>query len=227
MKKYAIIVAGGTGSRMHGDVPKQFLLLAGKPILMHTIQRFFETDAEMEIIVVIPKNEIDSWKKRCADFSFIIPHQVIGGGQTRFHSVKNGLDAVKEKSIVAVHDGARPLASKALINRCFLEAEKYGNAVPAISISESMRKMDGSQSVIVDRDKFVLIQTPQCFESEILIRAYRVDDQPVFTDDASVVEHSGKSIHLINGERENIKITYPLDLAIGEAILKKYFPGKT
>lgn len=222
MKKYAIIVAGGTGSRMQGDVPKQFMVLSGKPILMHAIQRFFESEADPEIIVVIPKIEIDAWKKRCVDCSFAIPHQVVGGGETRFHSVKNGLNEVKEKSIVAVHDGARPFASKALINRCFIEAEKYGNAVPAIPLNDSMRKVEGNQSEIADRKNFVLIQTPQCFDSEILIKAYQENDQPEFTDDASIVEHSGKMIHLIEGERENIKITYAVDMVIGEAILKAF-----
>ena len=227
LKKYAIIVAGGSGSRMNGGIPKQFLPLAGLPILMHALRCFHEADASIQLIVAIAENQMESWKKSCDTHSFSIPHDLVAGGNTRFHSVKNGLNAVKEKSLVAVHDGARPFASKRIINRCFLEAGKYGNAVPAIFISESMRKTEGSRSEIVDRNKFVLIQTPQCFDSEILIRAYRVDDQPSFTDDASVVEHSGESVHLIEGERENIKITYPLDLAIGEAILEKYFQEKS
>ena len=221
MKHYAIIVAGGTGSRMNSDVPKQFLLLGGKPILMHTIERFFRADKTIEFIVVIPKNGIDPWKKNCDQHSFTLAHQVIEGGETRFHSVKNGLTAVKEKSIVAIHDGARPFTSNALINSCFSEAEKYGNAVPVIQLNESIRKISGEHSEIADRKSFVIVQTPQCFESEILKKAYTVDHQDIFTDDASVVEFNGIEIYLVQGEPENIKITYPFDLITGESILKK------
>ena len=226
MKRYAIIVAAGSGSRMNADVPKQFMLLAGKPILMHTIQRFFDSDPSVEIIVVVAKNETGSWKKTCDQFSFSIPHHIVEGGETRFHSVKNGLNAVNEKSIVAIHDGARPFVNKAFINRCFMEAEKNGNAVPAIAISESMRIIKGDISEPANRDAIVLVQTPQCFDSEILKAAYKSDHQAEFTDDATVVEFYGETIHLINGERENIKITYPLDLISGESILKKYFQEK-
>lgn len=226
MKHYAIIVAAGSGNRMNADIPKQFMLLASKPILMHTIQRFFEADPFVEIIVVVSKNEIDSWKKTCEQFSFTIPHLMQEGGETRFHSVKKGLNAVNKKSIVAIHDGARPFVNKTLINRCFMEAEKHGNAVPAIPVNESMRRVEGDHSEPADRSAYVLIQTPQCFDSEILKDAYDTDHKNIFTDDASVVEFHGETIHLISGERENIKITYPHDLIIAESILKKYFPEK-
>ncbi len=222
MKKYAIIVAGGNGKRMDSNVPKQFMLLAGVPVLMRTIRCFYDCDSSISIVVVIPDNQRAFWKNSCEKYSFRIPHDVVSGGDTRFLSVKNGLDSVNEKSLVAVHDGARPFVTNNLINRCFIEAEKFGNAVPAVSINESIRMVEGNNSEMAEREKFVLIQTPQCFDSEILKSAYRVDDQSVFTDDASVVEHSGKMIHLIKGERENIKITYAVDLVIGEAILKAF-----
>ncbi len=226
MEQSVIIVAGGSGNRMNAGIPKQFVLLGGKPILMHTTQRFAEADASIEIIVVLPKNEIDGWKALCEKYSFSIAHTVVEGGETRFHSVKNGLAFVKEKSIVAIHDGVRPFASPALINKCFTEAEKNGSAVPAISLNDSIRKTEGDKNSIADRSSFVIVQTPQCFDSEILKAAYELTYQTTFTDDASVVEHSGKKIHLVEGERENIKITYPFDMITGELILQKYFPRK-
>lgn len=221
MKRYAVIIAGGTGSRMNAGIPKQFILLCDKPVLMHTISRFHESDRATEIIVVLPKDEINRWKELCVQYNFSIAHEIVAGGETRFHSVKNGLACVKEKSIVAIHDGVRPFASTALINRCFSEAEKFGNAIPSIPINESIRKIENGENEIADRSSFVIIQTPQCFDSDILEEAYKTDYKNIFTDDASVVEFYGKKIHLTEGEQTNIKITFPFDLMIGETILKK------
>ncbi len=220
MKHYIIIVAGGSGSRMKAETPKQFLLLDGKPILMHTIARFHEADAQMQLIVVLPQKEMEEWKTLCAKHNFNIPHQLAAGGETRFHSVKNGLEFVKEESIVAIHDGVRPFASVALIKKCFVEAEQKGNAVPCIRINESIRKVEEEGSKIADRNSFVIIQTPQYFNSEILKKAYQSEFKNIFTDDASVTESSGEKINLIEGERENIKITFPVDLMLAETILK-------
>jgi 2-C-methyl-D-erythritol 4-phosphate cytidylyltransferase len=226
VKKYAIIVAGGNGRRMDAAVPKQFMLLSGKPVLMHTIRRFFEADPGTEVIIVLPANETGTWKELCVQHSFDIPHHVAKGGETRFQSVKNALEWVKEKSLIAVHDGARPFVSIDLITRSFSEAEQYGNAVPVIPLNESIRSIANAGNKIADRDSFVMVQTPQCFSSEILVDAYRADYRNEFTDDASVVESLGQSIHLIEGERENIKITFPVDFTIGEAILKRILSGK-
>jgi 2-C-methyl-D-erythritol 4-phosphate cytidylyltransferase len=225
VKRYVIIVAGGTGNRMNAGVPKQFLLLGGKPVLMHSLQRFYDADPSTEIIVALPENEIGTWEALCVQHSFTIPHRITKGGETRFHSVKKALEEVKEKSIVAVHDGVRPFADTNLINRCFLEAEQHGNAVPAIPVNDSIRKVENERSEWIDRNAFVIIQTPQCFASEMLKEAYNTEYKSVFTDDASVVELHGQTIHLTEGDRENIKITYPVDLILGEVILKKNFSG--
>jgi len=221
MKKYTIIVAGGSGNRMNTNVPKQFMLLAGKPVLMHTIQRFFDADPSSEIIVVLPQSEINRWKELCTQYSFTVSHHITEGGENRFHSVKIGLALVNENSVVAIHDGVRPFVTADLINRAFSEAEEHGNAVPAIPVNESIRKVEGYTNEIMDRDSFVIIQTPQCFTSEILKKAYSSGYKNIYTDDASVVESCGEKIHLLEGERENIKITYPVDLLFGESILKK------
>jgi 2-C-methyl-D-erythritol 4-phosphate cytidylyltransferase len=226
MKHDVIIVAGGSGNRMMSAVPKQFVLLGGRPILMHTIQRFFHADSSARIIVVLPGSEIGTWKELCKKYNFQISHELTAGGETRFHSVQNGLKLVTEKSVVAVHDGARPFAGVSFIRTCFSEAEKSGNAVPAIPVNESIRRLVGDQSSVTDRSSFRIIQTPQCFSSEVLKEAYKTGFQNNFTDDASVVEFYGEKIHLVEGEQQNIKITYPVDLLIGEAILKEYFPEK-
>jgi 2-C-methyl-D-erythritol 4-phosphate cytidylyltransferase len=221
MKYYAIIVAGGKGSRMKSAVPKQFLLLAGKPILMYSIENFFKAIPAIEIIVVLPKEEMDRWKKLCRSFSFKISHKTVEGGETRFHSVKNGLKEMKANGIVAIHDGVRPLTSVSLIKRCFVKAQKIGNAVPNVSINESLRKIKGKKNKIVDRNAIVAIQTPQCFRVKTLMEAYKAKYSEDFTDDASVFEHYGNKIHLIEGERKNIKITTTQDLALAETLIKQ------
>jgi len=222
--RYVIIVAGGSGARLkseqNGDTPKQFLLLAGKPVLMHTLEKFNQSDRQIKIILVLPEKNIEQWNILCRKYNLQIQHQISLGGETRFHSVKNGLELIKESGVTGVHDGVRPLASVALIKTCYEQAEKFGNAVPCIPVPESIRHIiDKDANEVADRNSFVTIQTPQCFDSEILKKAYSADLDDVFTDDASVVEYSGQPIHLIEGERENIKITYLADFAIAEVFL--------
>lgn len=219
MKKTVIIVAGGIGSRMKSDVPKQFLLLKGIPVLMQTIVAFSKNVPGLSIIVVLPANQIDKWKILCEQYTFGVPHLIAAGGETRYESVKNGLCLISEKCIVAIHDAARPLVSAALIQSAFQVAEEKGNAIPCIELCDSIRQVtqDGNQSI--NRSDFRIIQTPQCFDSDILKKAYDSPYLNNFTDDASVVESYGEHINLIEGHRDNIKITTPSDLKIAEALM--------
>jgi 2-C-methyl-D-erythritol 4-phosphate cytidylyltransferase len=219
VKKYAIIVGGGSGTRMNTAVPKQFMLLDGKPILMHSIAKFAEADPEIEIIVVLRQDQIDFWKQLCIGHNFPVPHSLAAGGETRFHSVKNGLELVTEQGIVGVHDSARPLVSIKTIQTAFKTTEMYGNAVPAIPITDSIRQIDSGLSIAVDRTKYCATQTPQCFLSDILKNAYGQEYKYTFTDDASIVEAFGEKIHLIDGNSDNIKVTTPKDLIIVESLL--------
>ena len=219
-KRYAIIVAGGVGSRMNSSIPKQFLKLDGKPILMHTISKFSENFPDIEIIVALPSEQISYWKQLCEEYQYTVKMTVIEGGESRFHSVKNCLATIKEDGVIAVHDAARPLVSSKTIATAFKAAEMYGNAVPAIPLNDSIRQIDSTLSIAVDRSKYCIIQTPQCFKTEIIKKAYQKDYKYTFTDDATVVESSGEKIHLIDGYSDNIKITTPRDLIIAEALLK-------
>ena len=219
MKKHAIIVAGGKGLRMGNDLPKQFIPINGKPILMRTIESFYNTDNTINIVLVIPASHRDYWAKLCVDYQFMIPHIIALGGETRFHSVRNGLELVDE-GIVAVHDGARPFASHSLIKKCFEEAETKTAVIPVIDSTDSLREvLDSENSQIIDRSRIKMVQTPQVFRSEILKKAYSANLSDTFTDDASVVEAIGQHVHLVKGEITNIKVTTPLDLKIGEIIV--------
>ncbi len=224
MHKYAIIVAGGKGERMGENVPKQFLELAGKPILMHTIEKFYQTFPQTKIILALPENQIDFWEELCYKYGFTkIPHQIVAGGKTRFHSVKNALVLVKETGIVAVHDGVRPLVSTATITNCFAQAEKSGAAIPVVDVVDSLRFVSKQEQTnkAVARSCYKNVQTPQCFKSELLLEAYEQDFDESFTDDASVVEKLGHSIELVQGNIENIKITSPIDLIVAEDLLSR------
>jgi len=222
MEHYAIIVAGGSGSRMKSDVPKQFLLLNGLPVLMHTINAFHNCQAQPQIIVVLPADSHDYWNTLCATHHFEVPHQLISGGETRFHSVKMGLGLIDdEDAIVAVHDAVRPLVSKDIIDDSYECAVKYGNAIVAIKSRDSVRQIKDNRSMSLVRDEIYLIQTPQTFQSAQLKQAYLQPYQPSFTDDASVVEQTGVNINLIGGSYQNIKITFPEDIAIAEFLLKQ------
>ncbi len=219
VEKSVIIVAGGSGTRMGGELPKQFIPLGGLPVLMHTLHRFAGYDPDMEIVVVLPERQIVIWKELCEQHHFEVRHTVACGGETRFHSVKNGLQAVKKEGLIAVHDGVRPLVSHKTMERCFAEAAKAGSAIPVLPSNESLREGTMKQSVAVDRSRFFLVQTPQIFQSKLLRQAYQQPWSPEFTDDASVVEKSGFPVRMVLGNRENIKITHPEDLAIAALLL--------
>jgi len=220
--RYLIVVAGGRGVRMGADLPKQFLLLAGRPLIFHTVSRFTDYDPGMEIIIVLPGGSEKLWKELCGRYDFTQPHHIISGGSERFNSVKNGLSLVRQKSLVAVHDAVRPLVSHDTIDRCFSLAGKKGNAVPFVRPSESIREtLSEKVSRPVSRDAIALVQTPQVFRSDILLAAYAQRYSPSFTDDASVVEAAGNSINLVEGNRENIKITTAEDLLVAEAFFEQ------
>ncbi len=218
-KKTAIIVAGGKGERMNAAIPKQFLELNGKPILMHTIECFHAFDAEMQIIVVLPSSQFEFWDELCKKHNFQIKHQLVAGGDARFYSVKNALDTISEESLIAIHDGVRPLIDSSTIERCFAEAERSGAAIPVIDLIDSIRKIKADKSKAVNRSDYKLVQTPQVFKSEIILKSYEQNFNEAFTDDASVVEAAGFSVNLVEGTRENIKITTALDLKLAEAFL--------
>lgn len=222
MKKYALIVAGGNGSRMGSAIPKQFLMLKGKPILFHTLSVFHQFDSTMKIILALPKDQIDFWKKLLTEIPNVVPHQIIEGGTTRFESVKNALRLIDEEGIVFIHDGVRPLVSVATLKRCLSLAIEKGTAIPVLPINESIRKINGITSAAVDRNQYVTVQTPQVFRSNIILKAYNQEYIPEFTDDASVVEKMGVPISLTEGNLENIKITHPSDLLIASALMESH-----
>lgn len=220
MKAYAVIVAGGKGLRMGGDVPKQFLPIGGKPVLMHTVEAFRRALDDVEIVLVLPAEQHDYWQKLCKDYKFHSPELIAKGGETRFHSVKNGLSLLPNdiEAVVGVHDGVRPFVSKETIRRCFAAAAEGKAVVPVVAVVETVRQIlpDG-KSVTRPRDEYRLVQTPQTFPLALLKEAYQQPFSDAFTDDASVVEALGKDIVMIEGNRENIKITTPSDLRIAES----------
>ncbi len=219
MVQYALIVAGGKGLRMGTELPKQFLPIGGKPVLMRTLEAFYDYNAEIRIILVLPHSQQDYWRQLCREYCFSLPHAIADGGETRFHSVKNGLALVKTPALVGVHDGVRPFVAREVIARCYdLAAEKKA-VIPVIGVVETVRRMGGKGSVTVGRDDYRLVQTPQVFDAELLKAAYEQPYTPHFTDDASVVEALGVSVFLTPGNRENIKITTPFDLKIATALI--------
>jgi 2-C-methyl-D-erythritol 4-phosphate cytidylyltransferase len=219
MNQYVVIVAGGSGKRMGMDTPKQFLELAGRPVLMHTIERFREFNESIEIITVLPENQLRFWTELQKKYSFDVPHTLVKGGSKRFISVRHGLEFVNAPGLVAIHDGVRPLVRIETIQRCFETAEKYGNAIPVVSPADSLRFEDEESSVPVNRMKVKQVQTPQVFDAAKIKQAYLQDFDPSFTDDATVLEKTGEKIHLVDGNRENIKITNPEDLFIAQTLL--------
>ncbi len=224
MKYFAVIVAGGSGKRMGTGTPKQFLELAGLPVLMHTIRRFREFDSSVEIITVLPEDQIIFWTSLQEKYSFDVPQILVRGGAKRFHSVKNGLESINGPGLVAIHDGVRPLVTVETIKRCFSEAGKYGNAIPVMPATDSIRMVTRNGNSIVDRESIRYVQTPQVFDVGLIKKAYRQEFDPGFTDDASVLEKTGVPIRLVEGNRENIKITTPMDLVLAEAVvsMKKF-----
>lgn len=219
MKYTVVIVAGGKGLRMGGDLPKQYITVAGLPILMRTIQAFYQFDADMQIVLVLPADHQPYWQDLCKQYSFDIYHQIATGGETRFHSVSNGL-SLATGALIAIHDGVRPFVSQEVIKRCFDQAEIHKSVVPVIEVVETIRQLEGDNSKTVNRDEFRLVQTPQVFQEQIIRKAYQQPFNPLFTDDASVVEACGYNIHLVEGNRENIKITTPYDLKISTALVE-------
>ncbi|HTH82727.1 MAG TPA: 2-C-methyl-D-erythritol 4-phosphate cytidylyltransferase [Mucilaginibacter sp.] len=219
---YAIIVAGGSGSRMQSAVPKQFLLLNGLPVLMHTLLAFYNSESKPQLILVLPAGFHEHWEQLCAMHNFMVPHQLVNGGETRFHSVKNGLNLVPDHAdtLIAVQDAVRPLTSSTIIDYAYQHAAKHGNAITAVKSRDSVRQLKGDTSVHLNREEIYLIQTPQTFQLAQLKNAYRQDYHTKFTDDASVVEETGIKINLVNGDHQNIKITFPEDIAIAELLLK-------
>jgi 2-C-methyl-D-erythritol 4-phosphate cytidylyltransferase len=220
MKKYAIIVAGGTGSRMGSDIPKQFIKVGKLPILMHTILLFFEYDKAIEIILVLPESQFGLWKELCEEYDFEVAHKVVSGGYSRFQSVSYGLMAISEtEGLVAIHDGVRPFVAKEIIANSFEVASEKSNAITAVKLKDSIRRMenDGSNRAF-DRSKFYLIQTPQTFQLKLIKKAFEAKESPDFTDDATVLEAMGEKVNLIEGSYMNIKITTPEDLIFANAI---------
>lgn len=214
-----IIVAGGKGLRMGNDLPKQFMVVGGKPVLMRTIESFHNFDKSIRIIIALAKDYREHWSSLCKGYGFTVPHEVVDGGETRFHSVKNALDLVGD-GLVAVHDAVRPFASNELLHMCFASAKEHQAVIPVIDVTDSLREItDENESKIVDRSKFRLVQTPQVFETKLLKQAYDVEFSDIFTDDASVVEAFGHKIYLVEGEKTNIKITTPFDLQLAKVIL--------
>lgn len=218
--KFTIIVAGGSGQRMNSVLPKQFIELAGKPILMRTIEKFHAYDPSMEIVLVLPKNHIPTWVELCRQHSFHLTHKIAEGGPTRFHSVKNGLGLIPDDGLVAIHDGVRPLVSHATIRRCFQAAETFGNAIPCIAVHETVRLVTGDSNQMLDRSQLKLIQTPQVFSITLLKKAFEQPYDESFTDDASVLERMGETIQLVEGNRENIKVTEPVDLIFAGYLIR-------
>ena len=224
--RYVIIVAGGRGLRMGGDVPKQFLPVGGKPVLMRTLQRFHDAFADeggIHIILVLPRDQQNYWRQLCDEHLFVVPHQVATGGETRFHSVGNGLALIPDdaEGVVGVHDGVRPFVSAEVIRRCFDAASEHGAVVPVVPVVETVRQLlPEGDSLTVDRERYRLVQTPQTFRTALLKEAMRQPCQPQFTDDASVVEELGYRIALVEGNRENIKITTPSDIQYAEFLCK-------
>lgn len=219
--KAVVIVAGGKGLRMGGDIPKQFLPVGGKPVLMRTIDRFLQYDAAMQVVLVLPESQQDYWRRLCQQYGFSQSHVIANGGETRFHSVKNGLEKVESGvSLVGVHDGVRPFVSVETISACYDEAAISGAVVPVVDVVETIRHITGNgASETVPRNEYQLVQTPQVFSASLLREAYKQDYTDFFTDDASVVERFGHSVALVKGNRENIKITTLFDLVVAEALV--------
>jgi 2-C-methyl-D-erythritol 4-phosphate cytidylyltransferase len=205
---------------MGSDLPKQFIPLQGKPVLMHTLEVFHRWDASATLVVVIPPAHRSYWSMLCRELNCNVPHRIANGGETRFHSVLNGLQQVTEAGITGIHDGIRPLVAPEVIEACFAGAAQHGAVIPVIPVTESIREREGERSCAVDRERYCIVQTPQVFRNDWLQEAYRQPCKPQFTDDASVVEASGKTIHLVSGNRENIKITTPLDLLIAGQLMR-------
>ena len=216
MQKVALIVAGGKGERMNADIPKQFLLLNGTPILMHTLKQFSHFE---EIVLVLPHSQFDYWRELCSNYNFTQKHTLVAGGTTRFYSVKNGLEKIDENSVIAIHDGVRPLVSTKLINSLITKTKNGVGVIPIVPVKDSIRKVEGENSVHIDRSNLYKVQTPQCFVSADIKEAYTQDSSDTFTDDASVFEANGGEITTLLGEEKNLKITTKEDLKVASILI--------
>lgn len=221
MKNYAIIVAGGSGKRMQSSTPKQFIEIGGLPILMRTINAFYQYSQNLSIIVVIPEDQFALWHKLVEIHHFDIPYDLVKGGDSRFNSVKNGLLAIEKEGLVSIHDGVRPFVSSQLIGQCYKSAEDHGSGVAAVIPKDSIRELTESGNNTVTRSQYRLMQTPQTFKLAIIKKAYMLTDDKGFTDDASVAENAGIKVSLVEGDYSNIKITTPEDFKIAQALLAK------
>lgn len=220
---YIIIVAGGKGLRMGGDLSKQFMPLHGKPVLMHTIERFRAYSDELKIILVLPHEQQDYWRQICQKHNFTVEHTVVDGGQTRFHSSQNGVAAVPDDAtgVIGIHDGVRPFVSEETIARCFEAARQFGAALPVLPVTDTLRRVTDDGGYNVQRNDYRTVQTPQTFDAQLLKQAFKQPYSDNFTDDASVVEALGHKVTMVDGNRENIKLTTPFDLVVAEALIKK------
>ncbi len=225
MKTIAIIVAGGSGTRFGAQLPKQFLELGGKPILMRTIEAFWvNREGAIDLIVTLPADQFALWQELCERYAFAVPHHVVAGGETRWHSVKNALNTINDTDgidVIAVHDGVRPMVTTDLIDRIFDAARHDGAAIPVVMLNDSVRQVTGDISHALDRSSLRAVQTPQAFDARLLLDAYSQPYQPTFTDDASVVECAGHNVTLVEGDPSNLKITRPMDLTLAEYLLNQ------
>lgn len=221
MNTYIVLIAGGKGLRMKSATPKQFLLLKGKPLVMHTFEAFSAFFGKADFMLVLPGIEIGRWKQLCAQYNFTLSHRIVEGGPTRFHSVKNALAAIPDKSMVCIHDAVRPLVSNETISNCFRTARIHGNAIPVVPLNESVRQVENGLSRAVNRKHYRIVQTPQVFQSQLIKKAYLQTYREDFTDDAVVLESDGQPVFTVSGNVENIKITHPADVAYAEAIINK------
>jgi len=221
MNEYVIIVAGGSGSRMNSDIPKQYLLLHEKPIIIHTIQKFYDYNSSIKVICCVHKDYITEVTIMMSHYFSDKKIMITEGGETRFHSVKNGLNQINEtESLVAIHDAARPLVAVATIQQAFASAKTHGSGIPVVSVNESIRLIEKNNSKAVNRNDYKIVQTPQCFQTGLIKNAFEVEYNNAFTDDATVFEFAGNDISLTEGNSENIKITLPNDLSIAETLIK-------
>lgn len=224
--EYAVIVAGGKGTRIKSTTPKQFLELAGKPILLHTIEAFYRYSKDITVILVLPADAFDTWHSIVNTYNFKYPVVLQEGGESRFQSVKKGLACIETKGLVAIHDGVRPLVTTEVIQSSFKLAGERGSAVAAVPLKESVRVTEGDQTKALDRSKYRLVQTPQTFDVDLIKKAYDLPEDSSLTDDASVAERWGHTISLFEGNYENIKVTTPEDLTIAEVLLQKRKTGQ-
>jgi len=221
MKRYAIIVAAGTGSRMNSGLPKQFLLLCGKPVLYYSLQAFYQNATDTKIIVVLAEQEVERWLSLCAKYKIEIPHEIVIGGLTRTESVLNGLNTIIKDGVIAIHDGARPLVSNDIIENCFQSAITNGTAIACVKPKDSIRIVSETENKAIDRDDLRLIQTPQTFASALIKDAFLKNGTETSTDDATIAEKAGYKIHLVEGSYLNFKITTPEDLILAESLISK------